>query len=187
MLFGMLVIPVKSIEAAGKFKVLLEKVRLDLGLEGIKGEKYVKWFAIGGTVLGGVLGAATMGVGGLIVGAAVGATAATYLCHRYVGVDAKELWKSMFPKFKLPFKYNRQNQAISSGNSLPSASGIVTNKVAPAMTRTKQAVKQSLHKAYQKAYIAYTQAVQQGKPKAILIKLSEKLQRAKQKLMNVFR
>lgn len=138
-------------------------------------QKYIKWGTIAGVAISAVIGAATFGIGGFIIGAGVGALATTLICNR-LGVSPQDQWKQVFPNFKLPFKYKRQNQNGGMGVSIP------TNgpSAAPSLSRDS-AFASTVKDQYQKAYQNYTQAVQKSKDSGLIKKTLEIYQKAKAK------
>ena len=136
-------------------------------------KKYIKWGTIGGVAIGAVIGAATFGIGGLIIGGAIGALTTSIICDR-LGVSPKEQWKQVFPNFKLPFTYNRQNQAGSNGASLP-----VNGPSTALSTSQDSSFAERVKNTYQKSYQNYTEAVQKSKDSGLIRKALEAYQKAK--------
>lgn len=140
-------------------------------------QKVVKWGTIGGVAISAVIGAATFGIGGLIIGAGIGALTATLICDHF-GVAPRDQWKQVFPNFKLPFKYNRQNQSGTLGTSIP-----VSGAAAPSLNRTSPSSDASfadkVREKYQKAYRDYTDAVQKSKDSGLIKKALDAYKKAK--------
>jgi hypothetical protein len=136
-------------------------------------KKVIKWGTIGGVAISAVIGAATFGIGGMLAGAAVGALVTTLVCNRF-GVAPQDQWKQVFPNFKLPFKYNRQNQSGQMGVSIP------TNgpAAAPALSQKKTTTEQ-IKESYYKAYNNYNQAVQKSKDSGAIKKALDAYKKAK--------
>lgn len=140
-------------------------------------QKVIKWGTIGGVAISAVIGAATFGVGGLIIGAGIGALTSTLICN-YFGVAPRDQWKQVFPNFKLPFKYNRQNQNGSLGTSIP----VTGSAAAPSLNQTQTQDKPLVDKVrenYQKAYQNYTDAVQKSKDSGLIKKALDAYKKAK--------
>ncbi|MFZ5949477.1 MAG: hypothetical protein ACOYXC_02135 [Candidatus Rifleibacteriota bacterium] len=159
------------------FSLLFSTSGLEAAVTRTDMQKAVKWSTIGGVALGAAIGAATFGIGGLIVGAGVVALA-TSLIWDHFGVNPKDQWKQVFPNFKLPFKYNRQNQGSSLGTSIP----VSTSANAPSLNRTTGndgnfAAK--VRENYQKAYQNYTEAVQKSKDSGLIRKALDAYKKAK--------
>lgn len=132
-----------------------------------------------GVAIGAVIGAATFGVGGLIIGAGIGALTTTLICDHF-GVAPADQWKQVFPNFKLPFKYNRQNQNGSLGTSIP----VTTPSAAPIFDSRKitgqgAELVDKIRENYQKAYKNYTDAVQKSKDSGLIKKALEAYKKAK--------
>ena len=142
-------------------------------------QKVVKWGTIGGVAISAVIGAATFGVGGLIIGAGIGALTTTLICDHF-GIAPRDQWKQVFPNFKLPFKYNRQNQSGGLGTSIP-----VTNAAAaPALNQNRssnvdKSLADKVRENYQKAYREYTDAVQKSKDSGLIKKALDAYKKAK--------
>ena len=168
---------------------------------------FVKWGTIAGVAAGAVIGAATLGIGGLVIGAGVGALVSTFVSSR-LGVKPEDQWRLVFPKGLIPFKYTRQTTSTGNGVSLPSASQIPTiytldrmatnikqkytatktkytnalNNGKVATDRTASEIKQNYEQAYQK----YINAVEKGKSSAVVTKTKEVYQKAKAKFQSLF-
>ncbi|GAB4272633.1 MAG: hypothetical protein Kow0029_11440 [Candidatus Rifleibacteriota bacterium] len=135
-------------------------------------QKVIKWGTIGGVALSAVIGAATFGIGGFIVGAGLGALVTTVVCDHF-GVAPADQWKQVFPNFKLPFKYNRQNQS-GLGISIPVNSPAAS--MAPAADKT---FADSVREKYQKAYRNYTEALKTSKDSGLIKKALDAYKKAK--------
>ena len=168
----------------------------------------VKWGTIAGVLTGAVIGAASLGFGGLLLGAGTGALISTFISSR-LGVKPEDQWKLVFPHGLLPFKYTRQHQHIINGSSIPSASTITNvssiNRFASRIKQKYNATKikylnayrnesartnrtsSMIRVRYENAYRRYTNALQRGKSSFIVRKAREEYQKAKfefQKLFN---
>lgn len=170
--------------------------------------KMIKWGTIAGVAAGAVIGAATLGFGGLFLGAGAGALVSSFVASR-LGVQPTELWKLIFPHGLLPFKYKRQNQTAGNGSSLPSASQMPTiytvNRMATHIKMKYTAAKQKytntlrngkvsasrsaseIKQRYEQAYRKYINAVQRGKSSAVVRKTKELYQKAKARFQSLFK
>lgn len=136
-------------------------------------QKYIKWGTIGGIAISAAIGAATFGIGGFLIGGAIGALTTTLICNHF-GVSPQDQWKQVFPNFKLPFKYNRQNQSGNLGASIP-----VGGPSAAASVSADKSFSDSVKDKYQKAYQNYTEAVQKSKDSGLIKKALEAYKKAK--------
>lgn len=136
-------------------------------------QKYIKWGTIGGVAISAAIGAATFGIGGLIIGGAIGALTTSIICDHF-GVPPQQQWKLVFPNFKNPFKYNRQQQSGSLGTSIP-----VNGPSAAQAASQDQSFAEKIKDTYQKAYKNYTDAVQNSKDSGLIRKARDAYQKAK--------
>lgn len=136
-------------------------------------QKYIKWGTIGGIAISAAIGAATFGIGGLLIGGAIGAITTSVICDRF-GVTPQEQWKLVFPNFKNPFKYNRQQQNSSLGTSIP-----VNGPSAAQAASQDKSFAVTIKETYQKAYKNYTEAVQNSKDSGLIKKAKDAYQKAK--------
>ncbi|GEM_PF-4940464 len=159
------------------FSLLFSAAGLEAAITRTDMQKAVKWSTVGGVLLGAAIGAAAFGIGGLIVGAGVAALA-TSLTWDHLGVNPKDQWKMVFPNFKLPFKYNRQNQGSGLGASIP----VTASVSAPSLNRTvgnNSSLAKKIRENYQKAYQNYTEAVQKSKDSGLIRKALDAYKKAK--------
>ncbi len=140
-------------------------------------QKYIKWGTIGGVAISAVIGAATFGIGGFLIGGAIGAVTTSLICDHF-GVTPQQQWKTVFPNFKMPFKYDRQRQSGSNGSNIPAASGLSV----PQANSQDISFAEKIRETYQKAYKNYTEAVQNSKDSGLIKKAREAYQKAKAEL-----
>lgn len=168
----------------------------------------IKWGTIAGVAAGAVIGAATLGLGGLVLGAGVGALVTTFVSSRF-GVTPSEQWKLVFPNGIFPFNlYQRTTQTIGNSNSLPSASQVFTvdnmNKTAREVQNTYNSVKAKYNSAkdnvvnstnttmneiktkYEATYTKYINAVSRGKNSAAVQSAKAAYLKAKAKFEELF-
>lgn len=135
-------------------------------------EKIAKWATIGGVAVSALIGAATFGIGGFIIGGAIGALTTSLVCDFY-GIRPQRQWELVFPNLKMPFKYNRQTQGglgVNIPANGPSASQTVGKDASFA---------EKVRDTYQKAYQNYNDALQKSKDSGLIKKAHEAYQKAK--------
>jgi gas vesicle protein len=155
------------------FALLFATTNLDAAITRENMQKAVKWTTIGGIAISAAIGAATFGIGGLLIGGAVGALVSTVIWDHY-GVAPRDQWKQVFPNFKMPFKYNRQNQGSGLGTSIP----VSSSAQAPSANQS-QTFAEKVRANYQKAYQNYTDAVQKSKDSGLIKKALDAYKKAK--------
>lgn len=159
------------------FALLFSSLPLSAELTKEDMKKVVKWGTIGGVAISAAIGAATLGIGGLIVGAGIGALVATVVCDHF-GIAPADQWRQVFPNFKLPFKYNRQRNSGNVGVQIPAGSiaGAPSMNSAPAQEKP---MVDKIRENYQKAYQNYTEAVQKSKDSGLIKKALDAYKKAK--------